>query len=445
MRIRRSLLTLLVVSSSLLVALPLAAHAEPVIDPTPASTVTSLSAPVTIAARETTTVAISVVDTDGAAVPDAPVSLVRFTTTGEIVLATGTTNASGHFSANVAPKSTIRIKARFAGTAALAASESDTQTVMPRVELGKPWTHDAFAYPEQWLPARGTLWPTHASSSTATKILCERLENGVWVLHRTYPTTIVNSKGASRYKGKFRVPASGTWRIRVRHEDEGHARSYSISQRLKVTRWRDRYVGKRVHGYKAPSKMVAITIDDGPNTRTPEICRILEKYGAKGTFFFTNQLLRRGSYMTQARLSYDRGHEIANHTAKHDMLNGPYAFDYKSVGVTKTTIREATGFSPIWVRPMGGGINSVGDRAIKNSGQLCAIWSLDSYDSHARYTPPTKLYRNVVDHVRSGDVILIHQTHAESVEALPRICATLKARGYKMVTLSELASVSRAR
>ncbi len=60
------------------------------------------------------------------------------------------------------------------------------------------------------------------------------------------------------------------------------------------------------------------------------------------------------------------------------------------------------------------------------------------------YTAPDKLYHNVVDHVRAGDVILLHQTHPESIRALPRSARSLKARGYKMVTLSKLASVSRS-
>jgi peptidoglycan-N-acetylglucosamine deacetylase len=228
------------------------------------------------------------------------------------------------------------------------------------------------------------------------------------------------------------------------HEDSQHARTWGPAQRIEVTNWPRRYSGERLHGYKAPSKMVAITIDDGPNSRTLEICSILEKYGARGTFFFTKKLLDRG-HLGQAKKVYNRGHEIANHTANHDMLTRSYAFDYKSVATTRDTIRKAIGFSPRWVRPMGGGIDSTGVRAINDSGQLCAIWSLDSLDSHARYTPPNTIYHNVVDHTRSGDVILIHQTHPESIKALPHILLTLKARGYQLVTLSKLAAVSRQR
>jgi peptidoglycan/xylan/chitin deacetylase (PgdA/CDA1 family) len=110
-----------------------------------------------------------------------------------------------------------------------------------------------------------------------------------------------------------------------------------------------------------------------------------------------------------------------------------------------TAIRKATGFSPTWVRAMGGGIDSTGMKAVIKTGQLYCNWSVDSYDSHRRYTPPNVLYHNVVDHVRPGDVILVHQTHRETIEVLPRICKELRRRGYKMVTLSELAAASRPR
>jgi len=226
--------------------------------------------------------------------------------------------------------------------------------------------------------------------------------------------------------------------------DAGHAETLGPARTVVVKNWRKRYVGKRLGGFHNHKKMVAITIDDGPNRRTMQICSILEKYDAKGTFFFTRELLNRGNRW-QARRAYDRGHEIANHTVSHQMLMGSFATSYRQARLPMATIRTATGFDPIWVRAMGGGIDRTGMRAVVKTGQLYCNWSLDSYDSHARYTPPSTLYRIVIHGVNSGDVILIHQTHPETVKALPAICRELKRRGYKMVTLSELAANSTAR
>ena len=244
--------------------------------------------------------------------------------------------------------------------------------------------------------------------------MCERLESGKWIHRATFSAKIVDTKSGSRYSGVVKLPSAGTWRVRAKHADAGHATTYGPATKIKVTNWRKRYTGQVMRGFKTKQKMVAITIDDGPNRRTLEVCAILERYGGRGTFFFTRQLLNRG-YGPQAKKAYDRGHEIANHTANHKMLTGSYLMSYRQASLPMTTIRKATGFSPTWIRAMGGGIDRTGMRAVVKTGQLYINWSIDSYDSHRRYTPPSTLYRNVMRGVRRGAVIAIHQTHPETM------------------------------
>ena len=205
------------------------------------------------------------------------------------------------------------------------------------------------------------------------------------MLRVRYKARIVRTDSGSQYRAVIKLPRTGTWRVRAEHRDKGHAKTYSHSTRIKVTNWRKRYWGKKLGGFTTAPKLVAITIDDGPNRRTMEICRILERYGAKGTFFFTNHLLK-GHYEDQARRAYDRGHEIANHTAHHEMLWGSYRFCYSEAYATIPTIRRATGYRPNWIRAMGGGIGPTGMRAVVDTKQLYCNWSIDSYDSHHRWS-----------------------------------------------------------
>lgn len=314
------------------------------------------------------------------------------------------------------------------------------------LSLTAPWTHDAFAYPGQWLPARGNMSPEPSASATSTVIVCERLEDGVWVERERFPAAVIVDADGTRYEAKTRFGSAGSWRVRAQHADDTHAPTLGPATAVEVTDWRARYIGKLVRGFKTPNKrkLVAITIDDGPNKRTMAICSILEQYGAKGTFFFTRKLLARG-YGRQAKKAYDRGHEIANHTISHKMLTRSFGYSRWQATGARDYITRAVGFTPTWIRAMGGGINKRGMRAVVSTGQLYANWSLDSADSRRRYTKPHILYHNVVDHVRPGDVILIHQTHPETVKALPAILAELKRRGYTMVTLSELAYASKRR
>ncbi len=410
---------------------------------TPSATRLRLSAPSTSNPKQRVSFRASLTTSEGVPVAGKTVVIERLAAT-PVVIGTGVTNSAGVFSASAIPTARIVVQARFAGDAEHLPSTSERRVVMVRVLFGRPWTHDKVAYPGQRLPARGSLWPRHASGSRGTLIVCDRYEKGRWVRRAVFSASIVNTTSGSSYRGVFKLPSSGTWRVRARHSDAGHALTLGPARTIIVKDWRKRYVGKKLGGFHNHKKMVAITIDDGPNKRTMQICSILEKYGAKGTFFFTRELLNNGNRW-QARRAYDRGHEIANHTANHRMLIGSYRSSYSQAYLPMATIRASTGFDPIWVRAMGGGIDRTGMRAVVRTGQLYCNWSLDSYDSHRRYTPPSVLYRNVMRGINSGDVILIHQTHPETVQALPQICRELKRRGYKMVTLSELAANSTAR
>jgi peptidoglycan/xylan/chitin deacetylase (PgdA/CDA1 family) len=92
---------------------------------------------------------------------------------------------------------------------------------------------------------------------------------------------------------------------------------------------------------------------------------------------------------------------------------------------------------------MGGDVTLTGLRATRRTGHLYAQWSLAVGDSVLGYTPPSRLYHNIVDHVRPGSIILMHVTHPETLAALPSIVRELKRRGYKMVTLSQMAAMGK--
>lgn len=412
-------------------------------DPMPVVTRLSVDAPTTCDTRASVVVRVTLEYEDGLALAGQPLR-IELRQSGVTTMRTASTDTSGNARITVKPTARMRILVTFAGTDELEPATSEAVSILPRVAFSAPWTHAKYAYPGQRLPARGTLWPKHSAKSTSTTLVCERYENGKWVVRARYKARIVNTKTRSRYEGVVRFPSSGTWRVRARHADSGHATTRGPVTKVRVSNWRKRYRNVALRGFKTKEKLVAITIDDGPNHRTSQVCDILESYGGRGTFFFTDHLMKRG-YERQVRRTYNRGHEIANHTANHKMLIGAYSSSYYQVAAPKRTIKHYTGFAPTWVRAMGGGYDATGLQAVRNTDQLYANWSIDSYDSHRQYTPPDVLYRNVMRNVTPGSVILIHQTHPETIEALPRICRALKRKGYTMVTMSELAARSRPR
>jgi len=205
--------------------------------------------------------------------------------------------------------------------------------------------------------------------------------------------------------------------------------------------WMKRYWGRRVHRVKTTQRVVALTFDDGPNSRTGTAVRILDSYGAKGTFFATGYQSKKPKMAAMNRYVLAQGHELANHTMNHDKLDKSYALSIKAIDRLEKLLIAQTGQGTTWVRAMGGAVDSQGLKATRKTGHLYAQWSLSIADSVRRYTPPNALYHNVVDHIRPGSVVLMHVTHPETLKALPRICRELKRRGYRMVTLSEMAAM----
>jgi peptidoglycan/xylan/chitin deacetylase (PgdA/CDA1 family) len=215
--------------------------------------------------------------------------------------------------------------------------------------------------------------------------------------------------------------------------------------------WVEQYRGKIVRGFipEAGYKAVALTFDDGPNQATAKIIKIVASHGGVGTFFFSGKNLQRHGHAKQAKLVENAGFEVANHTQDHTvndrsaLLGRTYAFDVAEITGPDKLIEPVVGHPTLWVRPMGGEIDANGVRAAKDTDHLVLDWTIDSGDSRGWDKTPQYVFDNSTKDVVSGDVILLHATHPESVEALPRICATLTARGFKLVTVSQLAAHSR--
>ncbi len=216
------------------------------------------------------------------------------------------------------------------------------------------------------------------------------------------------------------------------------------------TSWQERYKGKLVLGFKPEPgyKAVALTFDDGPNGQTQYILKTLAEYDGQGTFFDSGRKLKPKWAVTQAPMIEKAGSEIANHTQSHtvndvgSLWKRTYDFDVKEITQPDTYVKATVGHNMLWVRPMGGMIDANGVKAAADTGHLVINWTIDSNDSHGGPRSVDYIYRQCTQNVKSGDVILLHVTKQESMDALPRICAELQKRGLKMVTVSELAKHS---
>ena len=179
-------------------------------------------------------------------------------------------------------------------------------------------------------------------------------------------------------------------------------------------------------------KRVALTFDDGPSGYTSSVVKILNSRNAKGTFFVIGEQVG-GSGAKLLKKMSRQGHEIANHSLHHEIYPG-----YSSLKATSRAIQRATGFKPCSFRPPYGAVNSGVISAAKSNGMTTINWDRDTMDWSM---PGSGHIASVGSSASSGSIVLMHDgggTRSQTVSALPSIISSLKSRGYKLVTVSEL-------
>jgi len=191
----------------------------------------------------------------------------------------------------------------------------------------------------------------------------------------------------------------------------------------------------------ADRKMVCLTFDDGPDAKiTPQILDTLKDYDVKASFFFKGNRVRK--YRSVVSRAFNEGHLVLSHAYSHQELDkmSPDDID-REILAAEEAIAGATGSKPALIRPPFGAVNEdVINEAAKYSSRLI-LWSIDTLDwSHK---DRNHIARNVLDNVRSGDIILMHsdEDKGETAAALPIIIEGLQKAGYQMVTLDQMLGI----
>lgn len=178
--------------------------------------------------------------------------------------------------------------------------------------------------------------------------------------------------------------------------------------------------------------VVALTFDDGPSDYTDDFLRVLREKEVEATFFEVGQVMP-GREETMRQI-LAQGSEIGDHTMDH--VEFP---DYAQIAGAATRIEDYTHFKPCLFRPPGGGADG-GVVAIAGSlGMRTVTWDVDPRDWSGPGTEA--IYANVVGHAQPGSIVLMHDgggPRGETLAALPRIIDTLRGRGYRFATVTEL-------
>ncbi len=184
---------------------------------------------------------------------------------------------------------------------------------------------------------------------------------------------------------------------------------------------------------KKNRKVVALTFDDGPNPATTnQALDTLSKYGIKATFFVLGKNVS-GNEEILKRMKAD-GHVIGNHSWSHPVLS-KLSLDEakKQITDTEDALTKVLGSSSKLMRPPYGAITD----DIRNSLDLSFImWDVDSLDWKSKNE--AAILTEIQREVKNGSIILMHDIHAETVNALPKVIDYLKGQGYDFVTVPDL-------
>lgn len=186
---------------------------------------------------------------------------------------------------------------------------------------------------------------------------------------------------------------------------------------------------------RAEAGTVALTFDDGPSGRfTRALLEGLEQRQVKGTFFLCGYRLK--DYPKEAKQILEQGHEIGLHGYSHDPMNKMSRRQLEQE-IKDNLALLPQGCEPVFLRAPGGSCSQTVRDAARDFGLGIMNWSVDPRDWAIR--DAGAITAMVLDNVRDGDVILLHDMTDSSVEAALEIVDRLKAQGFRFVTVTELA------
>ena len=185
--------------------------------------------------------------------------------------------------------------------------------------------------------------------------------------------------------------------------------------------------------YTSEPQRVALTFDDGPHPiYTPVLLDGLKERNVRVTFFLIGENIPGREEIV--RRMWQEGHRIGNHTYHHVQMPREGALICGTeLDMANRLIREITGETPEIMRPPFGQWSRSLEEQI---GMIPVSWDVDPLDWE---TPDAGIVANrILSDVENGDIILLHDSYATSVEAALRVIDVLQAEGMEFVAAEDL-------
>ena len=182
-------------------------------------------------------------------------------------------------------------------------------------------------------------------------------------------------------------------------------------------------------------KLIALTFDDGPSGKfTRILLQGLEKRGAKATFFLCGYRMEQYPELTQQ--IFQEGHEIGLHGYSHKSMKNMCERDVLRE-FEKSMALVPAGCNVSFLRSPGGLCGNCVHTVAEKMNLSVLSWSVDPKDWSIHDAKAVK--NHVLRQAQDGDIVLLHDMSDSSIDAALAIIDALQARGFRFVTVSDLA------
>lgn len=188
---------------------------------------------------------------------------------------------------------------------------------------------------------------------------------------------------------------------------------------------------------RAKRECVALTFDDGVDCElTPKLLDLLDRYGAKGSFFIIGS--KGGECPEIVRMIHERGHSIGNHSMWH---KGTFPMQwsgdiYAEIEECSTILSSIIGERVRYFRPPFGVTNPMIGSAVRRLGLTSIGWSVRSYDTMGHSAEV--VVQRITKQIEGGDIVLMHDNRECVLEITEATLKYLQANGYRAVSIDEL-------
>ena len=183
-------------------------------------------------------------------------------------------------------------------------------------------------------------------------------------------------------------------------------------------------------------KVCAISFDAAwGNEQTEGLLDTLDKYQVKTTFFLVKQWVDK--YPGSVKDIAARGHEIGNHSSTHPHMPELNSSEQlEEIRSCNKAVEELTGRCPVLFRAPYGEYDNKLIQNLRSEGMYCVQWNIDSLDW--KDPPADEIVCRIEERLCPGSIILLHNGASNTPEALPRLIEAIRAKGYRIVPISEL-------